>query len=268
MKVNSPSATIKVSLMLSAALCFGLISCAPKPPAHGTAYLIQIDTNSTAGTDNEAVLLVHTQQVLSKRLRVIGVPGFFEQLPHAQLLIKVPPSYRTNPDAVRQAISAVGRLEFRMVHPENDELVAAGIVDPGYEMLRQQVKAANGSTMERAYLVNKKPERGLTGKYIKRAMVTRNPANDQPEISFEFNPEGAQIFHEVTKQYSPKDGKYYYLAIVLDGRLYSAPRIQGAIPGGRGMITGQFDLKEALALANILENPLDPSHRIIDERTF
>ncbi len=42
----------------------------------------------------------------------------------------------------------------------------------------------------------------------------------------------------------------------------------GPIPGGRGVMTGQFDLKEALALANVLENPLEASHRIIDEKSF
>src|SRR5882762_5246183 len=227
MKVNHSSARAYFGLISPVAFCFALTSCAPKPPAHGTAYVIQIETNSTAGTRDATEVLSHTQEVLAKRLKALGVSGFFEQLPESKLLIKVPNSYRTKPEAVRQAISAVGRLEFRMVHPENDELVAAGIVDPGYEMLHQQVKGANGTTMERAYLVNKKPERGLTGKYIKRAMVTRNAVSDQPEISFELNPEGAEIFHEITKQYSPKDGRYYYLAIVLDGRLYSAPRIQG-----------------------------------------
>ena len=69
-------------------------------------------------------------------------------------------------------------------------------------------------------------------------------------------------------KYSPKGNKYYQLAIVLDGRLYSAPRIMGPIPGGRGIITGQFDVQEALALANLLENPLEAPHRIIDEKTF
>lgn len=43
------------------------------------------------------------------------------------------------------------------------------------------------------------------------------------------------------------------IAIVLDGTVYSAPTVQGAIPGGRSEITGQFDVKEAQDLANILK---------------
>ena len=268
MKVNNPGTSSKVGWIFFVAFCFALSSCTPKPPAHGTAYVIQIETNSIAAIDSSTEALNHTQRVLSKRLKALGVRGFFEQLPESKLLIKVPNSYRTKPEAVRQAISTVGHLEFRMVHPENDELVAAGIVDPGYELLRQPMKGADGSAMTVGYLVNKKPERGLTGKYITQAMVSRNALTDQPEILFEFNSAGAEIFHEVTTRYSPKAGKYYHLAIVLDGKLYSAPRIMGPIPGGRGMISGQFNVNEALALANVLENPLDSPHRIIDEKSF
>lgn len=43
------------------------------------------------------------------------------------------------------------------------------------------------------------------------------------------------------------------IAIVLDGTVYSAPTVQGAITGGHSEITGQFDVKEAQDLANILK---------------
>ena len=60
----------------------------------------------------------------------------------------------------------------------------------------------------------------------------------------------------------------YQLAIVLDGKLHSAPRIIGVIAGGRGVIHGNFEMKEAYDLANVLENPLEVPHRIVEERTF
>jgi SecD/SecF fusion protein len=53
---------------------------------------------------------------------------------------------------------------------------------------------------------------------------------------------------------------------VLDGELYSAPQIKEPIEGGRGVISGRFDIKEANNLANILENPLEAPVRIIEER--
>jgi SecD/SecF fusion protein len=54
---------------------------------------------------------------------------------------------------------------------------------------------------------------------------------------------------------------------VLDGVLYSAPRIMGPIEGGRGQITGSFTVQEAFELANVLENPLEAPVKIFQEST-
>src|SRR5439155_21894755 len=107
----------------------------------------------------------------------------------------------------------------------------------------------------------------LTGKYVKRAMVSNDPVTNEPEIILEFNSDGAELFAQITRELSPKGNKYYYLAIVLDGELYSAPRINEEIPGGHARITGQFDVREALELANVLENPLQAPVHIINERS-
>jgi SecD/SecF fusion protein len=55
---------------------------------------------------------------------------------------------------------------------------------------------------------------------------------------------------------------------VLDGVLYSAPRILGEIPGGRGRITGNFTVEDALELANVLEHPLPLPLKIIEVKQF
>src|ERR1051326_3582023 len=162
-----------------------------------------------------------------------------------------------------------------MVHENSAELLAQGIVDPGYEVLSEQRTKLDGTKEIERYLVSKTPAIGvigtnriaLTGKYIKRAMVSRDPNTNEPEIDFELNSEGAEIFAQITREFAPKGNKYRQLAIVLDGELYSAPRILGEIPGGHGRITGNFDVREALELANALENPLEAPVQIIDERS-
>src|ERR1051326_2847621 len=73
----------------------------------------------------------------------------------------------------------------------------------------------------------------------------------EPQIDFTLDSEGAQKFAEITR-----NNIHRRLAIVLDGVLYSAPVIQGAIETGRGQITGSFDQKEAFELAYVLQNPL------------
>jgi len=59
-----------------------------------------------------------------------------------------------------------------------------------------------------------------------------------------------------------------HLAIILDGNLYSAPRINERIPGGRAVITGQFTVDEARDLAIVLRAGALPAPvSILEERT-
>ncbi len=71
---------------------------------------------------------------------------------------------------------------------------------------------------------------------------------------------GRNAFGEVTKAIADEGhraGRLGQLAIVLDGKLYSAPAVREEIPSGSAEITGQFSQREALELANVLNNPLD-----------
>src|SRR5260370_14609483 len=92
------------------------------------------------------------------------------------------------------------------------------------------------------YLVKKKPE--LTGKHIKDAHMSRNIANNQPEVEFTLDAEGTDIFAKVTRE-----NVGHQLAIVLDGELQSAPNIHEPIEGGRGQISGDYTEQQAINLA-------------------
>src|SRR5205807_3394244 len=59
-----------------------------------------------------------------------------------------------------------------------------------------------------------------------------------------------------------------HLAIILDGTVYSAPRINERIPGGRAVITGQFTVDQARDLAIVLrEGALPAAVTILEERS-
>ena len=90
-----------------------------------------------------------------------------------------------------------------------------------------------------------------------------------PGISLEFDEEGKKSFGRVTDQFSPKaDGTIRKLAIILDNKLYSAPRINEAIYGGRAEISGSFTIKEARQLVNVLRAGALPGRvQIVEERT-
>lgn len=87
-------------------------------------------------------------------------------------------------------------------------------------------------------------EIGLNGSLFKKAVVQVNQSTIEPEISIQFNDEGAKIFSEVTSRNVGKP-----IAIFLDNMLLSAPRVNQAIEGGSAVISGKFTMDEARNLA-------------------
>ncbi len=74
------------------------------------------------------------------------------------------------------------------------------------------------------------------------------------EVSMSMNPEGSKIWARITR-----DNVEKCVAIVLDDRVYSAPRVNQEIKGGSSQITGNFTLAEATDLANILKSGKMPA---------
>ncbi|GDY21565.1 protein translocase subunit SecDF [Verrucomicrobiota bacterium] len=235
----------------------------------GTSFLVFMDSSKllsdTNRTDKAAVketALSHAVEVLRKRIDKFGVAEpVIQPSGEDRILIMMPGLSESENQSVRNQIEKAAFLEFRMVHPESDTLVRDGRLAPGYELLKEKRKGRDGKDVLVAYLVKRTSELGLTGKNVKRAGVNRDPITMRPEIHFTLDDEGSSKFAKITRENIGRQ-----MAIVLDGELYSAPTIQGEIPGGSGQITGNFDLKEALELASVLENPLEAPVKIMEER--
>jgi SecD/SecF fusion protein len=246
----------------------------------GTSFLVKLDTSKLQTTEEvtnnvgqvqivtnnvDAELegvITHAVEVLRKRVDKFGVAEpVIQPSGRDRILVQLPGLSEADKESARKTIQKVAFLEFRMVHENNDQLLQAGEVPAGYELLRRKTRSRDGSEGFESAIVKKKPERGLTGNIVKGAFVARGSFG-QPEIDFALTSDGALVFGEVT---TANVGRR--LAIVLDGELYSAPVIQGPIPNGRGQITGQFDEREAWELANVLENPLRVPLEIEEERT-
>ncbi|UCF89843.1 MAG: protein translocase subunit SecD, partial [Desulfobacterales bacterium] len=102
----------------------------------------------------------------------------------------------------------------------------------------------------------------LTGAHLKDASVGFDEYG-HARVHVEFDSQGAKIFEKVTSRYTGKR-----LAIVLDGRLHSAPVIQERIPSGKAQISGNFSADEAHDLALVLRaGSLPAPVKIIEERT-
>ncbi|MEC7763266.1 MAG: protein translocase subunit SecD [Pseudomonadota bacterium] len=98
-------------------------------------------------------------------------------------------------------------------------------------------------------------------------LVDAQPSFDQngrPAVNFRFNPHGARLFGDYTAENvgSP-------FAIVLDNEVISAPRINEHIPGGSGIITGNFNVEESTNLAVLLRAGALPAEMtFLEERTI
>jgi preprotein translocase subunit SecD len=87
--------------------------------------------------------------------------------------------------------------------------------------------------------------------------------NGYPAVAFRFNPTGARTFGDYT---AANIGQPF--AIVLDGKVISAPTIQSHIAGGSGIITGRFSVQEATDLALLLRaGALPAGMTFLEERT-
>ncbi len=98
-------------------------------------------------------------------------------------------------------------------------------------------------------------------------LVDAQPAFDQngrPAVNFRFNPTGARKFGNYTAE---NIGNPF--AIVLDNEVISAPVIQSHIPGGSGIITGNFTVEESTQLAVLLRaGALPAGLSFLEERTI
>ncbi len=104
----------------------------------------------------------------------------------------------------------------------------------------------------------------LTGANLDNARVDTGGDYGMPEVAFTFKPDAAQKFSNLTAANVGKD-----LAIVLDGVVQTAPVIKGRIPGGHGVIEGNFTIDEAKDLAIVLRSGALPAPvNIIEEQTI
>jgi SecD/SecF fusion protein len=228
----------------------------------GTSFLVAMDTNQLSSAEEQEGALSQAVEVLRKRVDRLGVAEPLIQPSGAnRILIQMPGLSEERKAEAKANIQKAAFLEFRLVHERSAELLEQGITPIGYTSMVQRVTGPQGQVSLQPYLVKRQSEHGLTGKHVSRAGVIFDPLTGRPEISFTMNSEGASLFAQVTRENVGRQ-----MAIILDGELYSAPRINTEILEGSGVIEGSFTVEEAFELANILINPLEAPVQIVEER--
>jgi len=230
----------------------------------GTSFLVEMDTNQLAaapeaGDTNQvsrapdvSSALSQAVEVLRKRVDAFGVAEpIIQPAGGNRILIQLPGLSEADKESAKSQIQKAAYLEFRMVKEDSDDIIKnSEPIPPGYVLLKRVEKQPTGPPTVELVVVKKKAEPGLAGDIIQNAMAVRGNLGE-PQIDFTLNSQGGKRFGEVTKNNIGQR-----LAIVLDGDLYSAPMIQGAIETGSGQITGHFTPEQAQELANVLQNPL------------
>jgi len=105
----------------------------------------------------------------------------------------------------------------------------------------------NGEIRSSEVYVKRIPE--MTGEALSEAYATMDEFG-RFKILLRFTKEGGKRFAEVTRtiaEEGKRAGRLGQLAIVLDGKLYSAPTVHEEIPSGSAEITGQFSQRERLS---------------------
>ena len=176
-----------------------------------------------------------------------------------QILVQIPGASRV-PDIFRQT----GFLEFKIVQDvaPSEELLRAryeGGLPQGSEIVTEVARGSD--RVVSAYLVSE--EAPITGDFLEDARVGFDNQRSEWQVNFSWSSEGATIFAKLTEENMGQP-----LAIILDGRVYSAPTIQARI-SRQGVITGRFSSQEASDLAVILRaGALPIPVQIQEERTI
>ncbi len=100
--------------------------------------------------------------------------------------------------------------------------------------------------------VPKGGEAKLQGDDVTQARVGTDPLGN-PTVNMNMNSRGTKIWRDMTREASSNPEDLKSVMVVLDARVYSAPRVQGEIPSGQTEITGRFTQQQASDLAGVLK---------------
>src|SRR5207245_2004157 len=209
-------------------------------------YTFTMRPNIQVNLRDEAV--VQARQTIERRVNELGVtePSIAQQGNSGdQILVQLPGV--TDVERAKEIIRSTGLLELKIVEqgpsPTKEGLMVNGQAPANTEI----VPGATGVPGEPAgtvyYLVKKVA--AVTGRDLRNARPSLDQ-NNQPAVSFTLNTEGGRKFGKVTSENIGRQ-----LAIILDGRVQSAPRIDSRITTD-GRITGSFTQEEVQNLSLIL----------------
>ena len=165
-----------------------------------------------------------------------------------------------DPERVKRLLGKTAKMTFHLLDNQTTaEAAMAGRVPPGSQLLPTDERDARGKPA--MYLVRKRVM--VSGDTLIDSQPGFDPRTNEPVVTFRFDSAGAKRFGDTTAK---NVGKPF--AIVLDGKVISAPIIREPILGGSGQISGRFSVQDAQDLALLLRAGALPAPlTILEERS-
>ncbi len=210
---------------------------------------VLLEADLPEGTAPDSIAMEAAKGIVERRVNGLGVaePLVQTQGERSDRILVELPGY-SNPDQAVATIKETGLLEFVVIPPGefpppdgtevNTYCPDVTQVNCGNPTLSAPPATAVTTDTRPTYVTL------MTGFALQDAVATADPTTGQPVISFQMGGEGSTIFANYT---SNNVGQY--LAIVLDKKIISAPRIESAITGGEGVINGSFTRESSNQLA-------------------
>src|SRR5262249_930713 len=221
-------------------------------------YTFTMRTNGQGHRSGEAV--VRARQTIERGVNELGVtePSIAQQGTNGdEILVQLPGV--TDVERAKEIIRSTGLLELKIVEqgpaPTKETLMVNNQVPDGMEIVPGASTAGDTNTVY--YLVKKVA--AVSGQDLRNARPSVDE-NNRPAVSFTLSNEGGRKFGKVSGENIGRQ-----LAIILDGRVQSAPTLETRITT-EGRITGSFTQEEVQNLSLILRSGALPPQLTYLER--
>ena len=216
-------------------------------------------TPTKAGIDQAITQAMDTAtEVVRKRIDALGTrePTIIRQ--GAQRIVVQVPGLK-DPAALKALLGKTAKLEFKLVDgtalPSD---LQQGIAPPGSELVPYENPAQNGNVPLAVKRLG-----GIKGDRLTNAQQSFDQQTNAAIVNITFDQQGGAKFAKLTTE---NVGKPF--AIILDGKVLSAPTIQEPIIGGTARISGNFTVESANQLAIALRSGALPVDlKVVEERT-
>jgi preprotein translocase subunit SecD len=252
---------LRASACLAALLCLAVAisGCGRPDYSGGTELVYEIQaTGKTAPRGlRDEVMAVIDYRLHFAHCRVL--PGDSPET----LRVQVPRSETDRINEIEKHLNATGRLDFKLAMPRGDPTFGDeyGAAERGETVNGCEKMHLDGDPAKPFYPV-REGEAEITGRLLADVDLTRDQVG-RPAIGFEFNNAGSAQFASITER-----NRGWALAIILDGKLMSAPIIRSRV-AGEGIIEGDFTEAEAQRIVRVLYSGSFPAPvKLVEKRTI